>query len=456
MAELLGAGIMIQAGLMLLGALMARAAVTTARTPQGAVAWVVFLVSFPLLALPAYVLFGGIRRIQDRAGGPEPQRGGAAGERRLSTLSAVAGVPLVGGNRAALLVDGEATFDAVFSAISGAREEVLVQFYILRSDALGEELKRHLLDAAARGCTVKVLCDVVGSLFLAPAYRRALRAGGVELRGMFGPRPTWLRVGLNFRNHRKAIITDGHTGFTGGINAGQEYVDGGGEFAGWRDTFVRFEGPMVAQLRALYAADWEAVTGTPLPPSAATPEPVEGGARGLVTGFGPTDPMEKGSLLLCGLAGLAQRRLWITTPYFVPHTDLLTALQLAALRGVDLRIIVPTARDHLLPWLASRDFFDEIVDAGGQVLEYEPDVFLHSKVMLIDDDISVIGTINLDIRSALLNFEQAAIFEDRGMAAAVEAMLEDDIARSTTSPRRPRNFWVRNLSPVARLAGPLL
>jgi cardiolipin synthase len=456
MAGLLGAGILIQAGLMVIGALMARAAVTTARTPQGAVAWVVFLISFPLLALPSYALFGGIRRLQERVARPTSQSGGGRAGQRLASLCGVAGVPITDGNRADVLIDGQATFDAIFEAIDGAREEVLVQFYIMRSDELGEKLKTHLLAAAARGCTVKVLCDVVGSLKLSKAYRDSLREGGVELRGMLGPHTSWLRIGLNYRNHRKSVIVDGRTGFTGGINAGTEYITGGAAFDGWRDTFVRFEGPMVGQLRDLYASDWKAITGGTLPPAPQDPPVYEDGARGLVTGFGPTDPLEKGSLLLCGLVGLAKQRLWIATPYLVPHTDLLTALQLAALRGVDLRVLVPTARDHLLTWLASRDYFEEIIDAGGQVFEYEPGVFLHQKVILIDDDIASIGTVNLDIRSALLNFEQTALFEDRRVAAEVAAMLERDFERSAVAPKQPRDFWVRHLSPVARLAGPLL
>ena len=180
----------------------------------------------------------------------------------------------------------------------------------------------------------------------------------------------------------------------------------------------------------------------------------EGGSAGLILACGPTDAMERGSLFLCGLIGLARRRLWIATPYFVPHTDLLTALQLAAMRGVSTRLLVPAQADHLLPWYASRDYFDDVQRAGGEVWEYQPG-FMHQKVMLVDDDIASIGTINIDIRSVMLNFEATAVIEDRAFAERVEAMLEADFARARLAPAQG-DLGVRLLAPAARLFGPLL
>ena len=441
--------------LTLLGVLVARAALTTARTPQGAVGWVVFLISFPLLAIPAYAVFGGMTRLQRSAQVPRPQGDAAPGRGRLAQLSGVAGVPVTTGNAARLLIDGRETFDAVFAAIDAAETEVLVQFYIIRSDALGLALRDRLVAAAGRGVRVAVLCDVIGSLLLGRRYVRELRAAGCEIRGIPGPHRTLRRVGINFRNHRKAVVVDGRIGFTGGINAGQEYLDGGRAFSAWRDTFVRLEGPMVGQLRALFAADWRAITGREPPPPPASPAGRDGDVAGMVVGFGPSDPLEKGSLLICGLIGLARRRLWLTTPYLVPHADLLTALQLAALRGVDVRVIVPKERDHILPWYASRDYFEPLIRAGASVHEYR-DGFMHQKVVLVDDDVAAVGSVNLDIRSLLLNFELTALMEGERIAADVERMLEADLDRSTPAPARSPNWKVRLFAPVARLFAPLL
>ena len=439
----------------LLGALVARAALTTARTPQGAVGWVVFLLSFPLLAIPSYAVFGGMVRLQRGASAPRPQGEAPPGRGRLARLAAVAGVPAAPGNEARLLIDGRATFDAIFDAIDSAESEVLVQFYIIRSDALGHALRDRLVAAAGRGVRVAVLCDVVGSLLLGRRYVRELRAAGCEIKGIPGPHRTLRRVGINFRNHRKAVVVDGRIGFTGGLNAGQEYLDGGRHFRAWRDTFVRLEGPMVGQLRALFAADWRAVTGHEPPPPPAPPPCAEGDLAGMVVGFGPTDALEKGSLLLCGLIGLAEHRLWLTSPYLVPHADLLTALQLAALRGVDVRVIVPKARDHLLPWYASRDYFEPLVRAGASVHEYR-DGFMHQKVILVDDDVAAVGSVNLDFRSLLLNFELTALLEGERFAAEVERMLEADLEKSTPAPARAPDWKVRLFAPVARLFAPLL
>ena len=441
--------------LSLIGAMVARAALTTARTPQGAVGWVVFLLSFPLLAIPSYAVFGGMVRLNRIAKAPRTHGEASPGHGRLAQLAAVAGVPVTGGNAARLLIDGRATFDAVFEAIDAAESEVLVQFYIIRSDALGNALRDRLIAASERGVRVAVLCDVIGSLFLGRRFARELRSAGCEIRGIPGPHRTLMRIGVNFRNHRKAVVVDGRVGFTGGINAGQEYLDGGRHFRAWRDTFVRIEGPMVGQLRDLFAADWQAITGEALAPPPAPPPGDVNGTAGMVVGFGPTDALEKGSLLLCGLFGLATRRLWLTTPYLVPHADLLTALQLAALRGVDVRVIVPKARDHFLPWYASRDYFEPLMRAGARVYEYR-DGFMHQKVILVDDDVASVGSVNLDMRSLLLNFEVTALFEGQRFAGDVERMLEADFERSTLAPARAPDWRVRLIAPAARLFAPLL
>ena len=293
---------------------------------------------------------------------------------------------------------------------------------------------------------------MIGSLFLGRGYMRVLEAEGIRIRGIYGPHRALGRIGVNFRNHRKAVVVDGSVGFTGGINVGDEYLDGGKRFDSWRDTHLRVTGPMVDQLRDIFVSDWAGVTGETLekmPVRAAI-----GPLTGLMAGFGPTDRLERGSLFLCALVNLADRRLWITTPYLVPHTDLLSALQLASLRGVDVRILVPHHSDNIVAWYATRNAAQGLSLSGVEVFEYQPG-FMHSKVVLVDDDIASVGTVNLDIRSALLNFEETAVIEDEAFAAGVDAMLRRDFAQSTKL-ESPGPWHVRLLAPVARLFGPLL
>jgi cardiolipin synthase len=452
---MIGIGIGFQILLIVVGILVARTAITTARTPQGAAAWVVFLVSFPLLALPAFALFGSVSRLSSRRAGHEVLQFSKSGEGRLDNFTNLAVASPTDGNAVKLLVDGQATFDAIFAAIDAAEREILVQFYIIRADTVGLDLQERLIQAARRGVEVRVLCDMVGSLFLGFQYVRALQAEGIEIRGIPGPHRALGRIGVNFRNHRKAVVIDGAVGFTGGVNVGQEYIDGGNKFDAWRDTHLRIEGPMVTQLRDLFALDWKAVTGEQLS-DLQTPavSQAPGSQRGLLMGFGPTDSLERGSLMLCALVNLAQHRLWIASPYLVPHTDLLTALQLASLRGVEVRILIPEPSDNILAWYASRNAARLLSEAGIEVYAYQPG-FMHSKVMLIDDDLASVGTVNLDIRSALLNFEQTALVEDQKFAAEVAAMLEEDFSKSLPIAF-PGPRHVRLLAPIARLFGPLL
>ena len=454
-----------QIGLTLLGAGIAWSAITTARTPQGAVGWVVFLVSFPLIAIPSYLVFGriGFRGYVRKRRAMETRPAAGSDGRtwsRLATIDAISPFPVTLGNRPELLVDGEAMFPAVFEAIASAEVEVVAQSYIVRADAVGWELHRHLVEAARRGVRVRFLCDALGCLWLPRRYLRGLREAGVEAHVIRGPRRPVGRLGLNYRNHRKTVVVDGKVGFTGGINVGQEYLDGGRHFDGWRDTHLRIEGPVAWQLRRVFADDWKWASGGDELSEEGLSRPEEegeGGLPALLVPNGPTDELERGSLLACALIGMATERLWIASPYLVPHTDLLTALQLAAKRGVDVRILIPEASDHRLPWLAARDYLSDLYPVGIEVFAYKAG-FMHQKVFLIDRDVVSIGTLNLDIRSVLLNFEASVVIEDEGFAAEAEAMLEADFARAVALDTDPARMplWLKGAAPVARLFAPVL
>lgn len=447
-------------------------AVAHARTPQGSIAWVIFLISLPILSVPAFLFLGHNRfpgyvvARRDSAdviagigtfGREHPARGdgGAFG---FHAFEKVAALPVLGGNDCEILVNGEATFASIFAEIDAAESYVLAQFYIIRDDVQGRDFAERLIAAARRGVTVRLLYDAVGCGGLPRAYFETLRAAGVEVvnaNAIQGPRT---RFQLNFRNHRKTVVVDGQVGFIGGHNVGDEYMGRSAEFGPWRDTHCRLNGPVVTQLQIVFAEDWHWATRESLNPELNwAPVPAERRLDALILASGPGDEMETGSLYFCACITRATRRLWIASPYFVPDVDILSALKVAGLRGVDVRLLVPDVIDHRLPWLAAFDYFDEIRAAGVKIYRYT-DGFLHQKVVLVDDDIASIGTINMDNRSCRLNFEATALIFDAGFALEVAEMLEADFARAYLLEKclgeQPAARRVG--APFARLLAPIL
>ncbi|MDX1548155.1 MAG: cardiolipin synthase [Rhodothermales bacterium] len=464
-----------------LGAVSAVDAVLRTRTPQGATAWMLALLALPFVALPLYWIFGRAkfdeyihalrafdaevetRLGQARAGRldewvvrPEAEpdlrtRGELQGFRDLSTL------PFTRGNSVRLLVDGRATFDAIFEAIEAAQAYVLVQFYIIRDDALGRALQQRLIDAAGRGVQVFLLYDEVGSHSLPGSYLRALREAGVAVSGFSGRR-SWLgRFRLNFRNHRKIVVVDGERAYMGGLNVGDEYLGRDPALSPWRDTHLAVEGPAVLGLQFSFARDWYyGRRETPALRWDVTPAAQD--RRVLVLASGPADPLETCGLLFTHAIESAERRVWIASPYFVPDGRVLGALQLAALRGVDVRVLMPRQSDSLLFRYVPYAYLSEIQEAGVQVYLYE-DGFMHQKVVLVDEDYAAVSTANLDNRSFRFNFEVTCLANDAGFCGEVAAMLEDDLTRSSLLSPRPlakRSLGFRLAVQGTRLLAPVL
>ena len=448
-------------------ALTAFRAIITARTPQGAIGWVVIIAALPVVGVPLYLIFGLADHTRivaaQRAEESAPDRRAAAllpcqaGD-RLAVFEAMAARPASRGNGAELLIDGDATYAAFFEAIESAERYLLVQFYIVRHDASGRRLKDALIAKARQGVRVFMLRDAIYGVGLPRRFVRELEAAGIQVRAPRGPRRALGRFQINFRSHRKLLIVDGKVAFTGGLNIGDEYLGRHPRYGPWRDTHIRLTGPMIARLQQDFAVDWRRASDTKLPieldwQTGTDPRNL----CGLMLAPTPTSRVETGNLYFCALAQGARHRLWIASPYFVPDTDVLSALKVAALRGVEVRVLVPDRPDHYSPWLAAFAYFDDLSHAGGQIWRYKAG-FMHQKVVLVDDALASVGTINLDIRSGLLNFEHTAIFEDRGFAREVEAMLAADFARSelmqTDLSQRPR--WLRLAAYGARLLAPLL
>ncbi len=461
----------------ILGVLSAVHAIMSARTPQGSIAWAVSLVTLPYVSVPAYWVFGRnkfrgyvlarqheLELIDDVIRQANDQITGVAAlddwrSAAITGAEKMARVPLTNGNNVTLLVDGDATFASIFEGIDAAEEYVLVQFYIVRDDELGRQLQSRLIARAQSGVRVLFLYDEIGSLGLSDSYIEGLRSADVEIFPFHSRKGSGNRFQLNFRNHRKTVVVDGRIAWIGGHNVGDEYLGRDPTFGRWRDTHIRVEGPAVIGAQLAFVEDWRWATDK-LPGGLSwTPHiTADGEAQVLVIASGPADEMETASLMYTQAIHSATRRIWIASPYFVPDDAIVQALQLAGLRGVDVRILIPEKADSTLVTLAAYSFFTKVKAAGVKIYRYQ-DGFLHEKVMLIDDNVATVGTANFDNRSFRLNFEITTVVFDVDFASKVERMFQNDFSASRLMQQdeydnKPYRFKLAVRT--ARLAAPIL
>lgn len=451
------------AALQLAGIFYAVQAVMMARTPQSAIGWGLALVLLPALAIPLFWIFGESRfqgyalarqgtcerldaaaRAVFEAVAPHASHFGEKFADAGRIALALGCPPAMGGNSLRLLVDGEETFAAIFEAIDRAEDFLVVQFYIIHDDGLGGKLREAILRAADRGVRCFVLYDAVGSKGLDENWCGPLRRAGVAVHPFVTNRQRGRRFQINFRNHRKLVVADGRVAFLGGLNAGDEYL-GLGPLGPWRDTHLRVEGPAATAMLVPFLEDWNYAThdvpDLPFTVAAA------GDQRALPFASGPAQPWQTAPAVYHEILHDARERLWIASPYFVPDPATRTALAHAALRGLDVRILLPGKPDHILPWLTSFTFYPQMLEAGVRIWRL-PGGFLHQKVLLADSDLAIVGSVNLDYRSFAINFEAAVASDDRRFAADVERMLAADFARAkeedlTSFSRAPFLFRLR-------------
>ena len=381
------------------------------------------------------------------------------GDERFPALERLARLPFSEGNTARLLVDGEATFQALFEAVDSAGDYVLAQFYIVRDDRLGREFRDSLVRAAKRGVRVFFLYDSIGSYHLPRSYLEPMHAAGILTAGFTGRSKGRGRpFQVNFRNHRKILVVDGRRAFVGGHNIGDEYVDRDPRYTPWRDTHVEVEGPAVLGVQLSFLEDWFWMTHQAPPLDWAPRTAARPGNRVLVLPSGPADDLDTCGLMFTQVIHSAKKRLWLVSPYFVPDEKVIGALQLAVLRGVDVRILLPEKADHTLVHLASFTYLEETLPFGIRIFKYK-EGFLHQKVFLLDDDLAGVGTANLDNRSFRLNFEITLLFADTNFAGRVEAMLLEDFSRSREvdlGEIEKRPGWFQVGTKLARLFSPVL
>ena len=329
----------------------------------------------------------------------------------------------------------------------------------MHDDQLGRELKERLIARANDGVRVYFLFDEIGSIGLPATYLRELRAAGVQIFPFHTRKGMGNRFQLNFRNHRKIVVVDGQSAWVGGHNVGDEYLGKNLKIGHWRDTHVRIDGPGAIGAQLSFAEDWHWATDEiPEDLNWSAESPPGGDKMVLVIPSGPADELETASLMFTQAINAATRRIWIASPYFVPDDAVVQAIQLAGLRGVDVRILIPEKSDSTVVTLAAYSFFDQVTATGARIYRYDGG-FLHQKVALIDDRAATIGTANFDNRSFRLNFEVTAVVVGPEIAAEVERMFEQDFENSRlmeASEYEDKPLWFRFAVRLARLSAPVL
>jgi cardiolipin synthase len=366
------------------------------------------------------------------------------------------GEPLMGGNRVELLLDGPDTYRSMFEAIGTARDHINIESYIVEADGPGEELARRLEERCRAGVRVNLLFDGYGSLLTRGGYFERLRRAGVSLCEYNPPGrvSSLLSRALHLRDHRKLMVVDGRVGFIGGVNissvyasgplpAGQDGPEGGRP--GWRDTHVRVEGPIVAQLQRLFIGHWQRSSTGPMPKASYFP-PLPACGRHRV-GLAATEAGHRRNPFyraLLGAVGAAQHRILLTTAYLVPPRRLLRALEHAALRGVQVELLVPGASDFRAALHAGRAHYERLLRAGVRIHERH-DTMLHAKTCVIDGVWASVGSSNLDWRSVLHNAEANLVMLDEDIGRRLERVFRDDVAcaREIDAARWQRRGWAQ-------------
>ncbi|MFT4538757.1 MAG: cardiolipin synthase [Planctomycetota bacterium] len=441
---------------------------------EGGLSWILGILAFPGIGAIAYLtlasprIVSATRRIQKivpprRAGaGPEPfgteTSPSHALERLASTLTAL---PSTSGNRVDLMIEDEAAFDRIEAAIIDATESVWAEYYIVCNDETGRRFLDLLTRKAQQGKQVHLIFDAVGSAGIDSNRLNALRAAGGRAEAFLPMNPLRRRWAVNLRNHRKMIIVDGRLAFTGGMNVGDQY-SGRSRLKGeqsFHDTHLCVQGPAVMHLALIFAEDWAFATEELLPrPKPESPAPSQGPATVSIVPSGPDQEWNASRLLFFTGLGGASSRAWISSPYFIPDQATRMSLKAAALRGVDVRVLIPSRCDVWIVGLAVRALLEELLIAGVRIYEFLP-AMLHAKTLVIDDEWGLVGSANVDMRSFRYNFELGALVRDKDLAQALEDRFLEDLSQSREillEDCRRRGLFVRGLHGAASLLSPLL
>lgn len=440
------------------------------REPAATLSWLISLAALPYLGFLVYYVFGPQkitrhRRRRRRHHAELPGDGAFEDDPEIRELQALArsttGLAHSTAREVRLLVDGGHKYPSLLEDIAAAREHVHLEYYIYNPDRTGTALRDALVERARAGVKVRLLVDAMGSQKSPRRFFEPLTEAGGELAWFHPSRPwlLWKRPWINLRSHRKIVVIDGRVGYVGGINITDEEDERLREDA-YRDLHLRLEGDAVRALQTVFVEDWAYATerrdfvGEVV---RAMPPPRAGDIGVQVLASGPDSAWEAIHRLHVGAIHAASRRVWLATPYFVPGEAAMMALTSAALSGLDVRLLVPKMSDSRLVTWCVRSYYDELLAAGVKVYEYGPRM-LHTKALLVDGRLAIVGSANFDYRSFRLNFETSVLIDDASFAAGLAAHFKRELAHAPrVRDERDRPLWRARLpEALARLMAPLL
>jgi cardiolipin synthase len=425
-------------------------------------AWLLVVFLVPYLGVPLYIVFGGRKmrkniNAKGHLANIEPQSADKNGEDERKHPSGISNLfPLRRVKSLTLLATGEEAFGELMKHLESAQHSIFITTFILGKDPTGEAILKTLARKAKQGVNVCLLLDALGSFGISSQFLAEFKQAGGK-HAFFMPMVHWpFRGRANLRNHRKMVIVDGRIAMLGGLNLANEYMGPSVDSNRWRDLSVLVTGPILDDIYTIFRADWKFAAKEELP-APARPN-VDSKADGEINlQLVPSGPdVKEDSLYDAVLSSLfsVKKRIWVITPYFIPDETLTRALCIAARRNLDVRIIVPQSSNHRLADLIRRSYLRQIQASGGKVYTFQPGM-LHAKLIILDDTLGIIGSMNMDMRSFFLNYEVAMFIHSEPFVRQLEAW-SNNIVRECGIGVKKASAPVGYLEDIGRLFAPLL
>ncbi|KAA8998384.1 cardiolipin synthase [Paenibacillus spiritus] len=450
------------------------------RNPTATLAWILLLVLIPVVGLVFYFLFGqnvfkrrkydkkavrtqtAYERIDNDALRMHQDWSifNPAQQKLLGLSQRLARTPISFTSETRVLTNGEETFGTLLMELRQAQHHIHMEYYIFRADEIGTRIKSILIEKAKAGVKVRFMVDAVGSMQLPRAFLDELSEAGVEV-AAYGKSRSFFSSRVNYRNHRKIVVIDGDVAFMGGLNVGDEYLSRSKTYGFWRDTHMLVRGEAVRTMQIIFLQDWMHTTGERiLEQDYLSPQLryTAGDGAVQIIPSGPDNERRALKNIFFAMITSARKSVWIASPYFIPDEDIYTAIRVAAMSGLDVRLLFPAKPDKRIPFFASHSYFPLMLDAGVKIYEYEKG-FIHSKILIIDGEVATIGTANMDMRSFHLNFEVNALLLQSESVKRIVSDFERDLLSTRLIVHEEfmqKRLLERLLESGARLMSPLL